>query len=180
MALNLDFQEVAAQLQSWAAQFLGAKQQLYDARNKIQSLIGSAQSTGYVEIGGREGTLAELPNMLSENESLLNENVDLERKFLSTMEELKTIKAAMDESAEITIGIPGLARGMALAQGMDAIPVATIAWATGAAILVGSIAYFMSRLRTHLDRLAGAAAPALLGIGTMALIGLGLFLYLRR
>lgn len=173
--LGIDFQEVAARIQSYAAQFLGTKQQLFQARDKISSLISQARDSGYVEISGRKVPIGELNEWYNENARLLNENMDLERKFLSAMEELKTIKGAMEESAEIMVGIPGLA----FAQGLDAVPVATIAWATGAAILIGSITYFMSRVKTHLDRLAGATAGSLIGIGTIALIAGGAYLLLR-
>lgn len=175
-ALGLDFQEVAAQLQSWAASFLGTKQKLYDARRTIDGLISQAQSTGWVESGGKRFTLSELTELRNANDRFMNENIDLERKFLSALEELKQINEASAASGEIMVGIPGIAG----VSGLDAVPVAAIAWATGAAVLIGSIAYFMSRVKKHLDRLAGATAGTILSAGTIALLIGGAYLLFGR
>jgi hypothetical protein len=180
----MDFQEVAARLQAWAAEFLGSKQKLFDAKRTLESLLSSARSTGSVKIGDKTYTLSELESMWQENAGLLNENIDLERRFLSAMEELKTIKGALEEGSEFySEGFPGIAVGVGslhLASGLNAVPVAAIAWATGAAILVGTIAYFMSRVKNHIDRLAGATAGGLISVFTIALIVGGAYLLFGR
>jgi hypothetical protein len=180
----MDFQEVAARLQAWTAEFLSSKQKLFDAKRTLESLLSSARASGSVKMGDKVYTLAELESMYQENASLLNEDIDLERRFLSAMEELKTIKGALETGGEFyTEGFPGIAVGMGnlrLASGLNAVPVAAIAWATGAAILVGTIAYFMSRVKSHLDRLAGATAGTLISGFTIALILGGAYLLLGR
>jgi hypothetical protein len=180
----MDFQEVAARLQAWAAEFLSSKQKLFDAKRTLESLLSSARMSGSVKVGEKVYTLSELESMYQENAGLLQENIDLERRFLSAMEELKTIKAAMEQGAEFyTEGFPGIAVGVGslrLAGGLDAVPVAAIAWATGAAILIGTIAYFMSRVKSHIDRLAGATAGGLISAFTIALIVGGAYLLLGR
>jgi len=175
-ALGMDPNSIIAALQGKAAEFLGTKTKLFEARNTLESLTNQARATGYVDSGGKRFTLAQLAELARVNDNLLSDNSDLERKFFSVIEEWNTIKGAADFGAEVMVGIPGIAG----VGGLDAVPIALIAWGTGAAILVGSIAYFMTRVKTHLNNLAGTTAAGILSLGTVALLLGGAYLLLGR
>lgn len=174
--LGIDTDALIAKLQGYAADFLGSKSKLYAERSKIESLLQQAKAAGYVTVGNKQFTLSQLSELYSENTRLISDQADLERKFLSAIEEYNTIKQAAEASAEVTVGIPGIAG----VSGLDAVPVALIAWGTGAAVLVTSILYFMSRVKAHLNNLAGVTAGSILGIGTILAIAGGAYLLLRR
>ena len=154
------FDEIKAKLQAWAASFLGSKAKLYEARKIIDSLLSKAQSTGYVEFGGNRYSLEEVQDMKQENDNLLNEYNPLEKKFLDALDEMKRLQA---------VEFPVI-------DGIAAAPVAIIAWVAGATVLIGTIVYFMSRVKDHLNRLAGATAAGILSVGTIAAIAGGGYL----
>lgn len=159
----LSFDEMKAKIQSYVGQFLGLKAKLLEARSTLSSLVRTAEREGSATIGDKTYSLAELQALQEENTSLVSEGSGLERRLSVAMDEMKRI-----QDVEFP-DIPGIALA----------PAAIIAWVAGASILAGAIAYFMSRVKDHLDKLAKGAAKALLGLGTIAVIAGAGFLALK-
>lgn len=169
MALNdgsLDF--VVAKIEAYMGEFLQTRSQLLEAKSKIESALSQAGSSGSAQIGAKTFTRAELTALLSDNTALLTRNSDLQNQLMTFKDQVASVGAAIDTTAENISDLPWSVGGVG---SMDQGAVVPVAYLIGAgALLATSVYLFISNVKSHLGQVAGDVGSNLFVYGGIALL----------
>jgi hypothetical protein len=168
---------IVAKLEAYMGEFLQTRNQLLDAKNRIESALSEAQNTGSGMIGKKAFTYAELSTLATENENLLTRNADLQNQVYNFMDQVKMVSetatsvmdtlVATDDPDYPWYDMPGLTAG-----GMGALPgvVVPAAYLVGVgAVLAGAVYLFLSNVKSHLGNVAGDIGSNFILYGGLAL-----------
>lgn len=156
--------EAWARLQAYVGEFLTTQERLYQAERRI-SALRAASASGSAKVGTKVFTAADVEAMAADNASLLSERVVLQQKILDITKEWDRVKPMLDN---------------ATATNMMEI----IAFGGSAVDLAMKVSRFNSRVKTHENLTQGVVSASTgswyMGIGVLALTGLGLYFFGRR
>jgi cell division protein FtsB len=174
---------IVARIESYLGEFLQTRQQLLDAKSRIESALSQAQNTGSAKIGEKTFTYAQLSSLATENEELLSRNADLQNQISNFKDQVTMVSetassvmdtlVATDDPDYPWYDMPGLTGGVG-SGGMGALPgvVVPAAYLVGVgAVLAGAVYLFMSNVKTHLGNVAGDVGSNFLIYGGIALLG---------
>jgi hypothetical protein len=170
---------IVARIKAYMGEFLQTRSQLLDAKNRIESALSQAQSSGSAMIGQKTFTYTELSRLATENEELLARNQDLESQVTSFMDQVgklsDTATGVMDTLVTDAdpnypwYDMPGL---LGDGGGLGVLPgvVVPAAYLVGAgAVLAAAVYLFLSNVKNHLGSVAGSVASDFLLYGGLAL-----------
>jgi hypothetical protein len=174
---------IVAKIKAYMGEFLQTRSQLLEARNRINSALSQAQTSGSAMIGQKTFTYAELSKLATENEELLSRNQDLESQVTNFMEQVGNLSDTATGVMDTLVtdadpnypwyDMPGLlGNGGLAAGGLGVLPgvVVPAAYLVGAgAVLAAAVYLFLGNVKNHLGSVAGSVASDFLLYGGLAL-----------
>lgn len=172
--------ELVARIKAYMGEFLQSRNQLLEAKTRIDNALNQAQSSGSAKIGEKTFTLAQLTSLSQENGELLSRNADLDNQVSNFMDQYQMVAdtasgvanalVATDDPDYPWYDMPG-AMG---SPGLGVVPgvVVPAAYLIGAgAVLATAVYLFLSNVKNHLANVAGDAGSNLIIYGGIALLG---------
>jgi hypothetical protein len=169
---------IVAKLEAYMGEFLQTRNQLLDAKNRINSALAQAQNAGSAKIGDKTFTYAQLSTLATENEDLLARNADLQNQMANFMDQVKMVSDTASSVMDTLVtdadpeypwyDMPGMMGN----GGMGVLPgvVVPAAYLVGVgAVLAGAVYLFLSNVKSHLGSVAGDIGSNFVLYGGLAL-----------